>query len=86
MLDTLLDPTERQMVNKAITMSAEASIANGLIQGTVAEVFLLENPGWDTNFPEHMAKLKRYQNLVVYRLKHHVPKALNWSKFYKVKL
>ncbi|KAL2306719.1 hypothetical protein Nmel_004651 [Mimus melanotis] len=33
------------MVNKAITTSVEASIANGLLQGTVTQIFPLENPG-----------------------------------------
>ncbi|TRZ08317.1 hypothetical protein HGM15179_018790 [Zosterops borbonicus] len=33
MLDTLLDPIEKRMINKAITTSVEANIANGLLQG-----------------------------------------------------
>ncbi|KAL2310236.1 hypothetical protein Nmel_006484, partial [Mimus melanotis] len=49
MLGTLLDPTERQMVNKAITTSVEGSIASGVLQGTVTQIFPLENPGWDPN-------------------------------------
>lgn len=73
------------MANKAITTSVEASIANRLIQGTVTQIFPLENPGWDANFPEHMARLKQYQSLVVFGVKHDVPKAINWSKLYKVK-
>ncbi|KAL2311385.1 hypothetical protein Nmel_003087 [Mimus melanotis] len=73
------------MVNKSITTLVEESIANGLIQGTVTQTFPLENPGWDGNVPEHMTRLKQYQNLAVYGLKHGVPKAINWSKLYKVK-
>lgn len=38
-MDTLLDPTERQMVNKDITDSTELSRANETLQGTVAEIF-----------------------------------------------
>ncbi|KAL2309378.1 hypothetical protein Nmel_005575 [Mimus melanotis] len=59
-LDTLLDPTVRQMVNKAISTSVEGSIASGLLQGTVSQIFPLENSGWDPNIPEHMVRLKRY--------------------------
>ncbi|KAL2308948.1 hypothetical protein Nmel_005121, partial [Mimus melanotis] len=86
MLDTLLDPTERRMVNKAIKTSVEGSIASGLLQGTVTQICPLENPGWDPNIPEHMARLKLYQSLVVYGLKHGVPKAINWSKLYEDKI
>ncbi|KFO55942.1 hypothetical protein N302_03551, partial [Corvus brachyrhynchos] len=85
MMDTLLDHTEREMVNKAIITSVESHIASRSIQGTVAEVFPLTDPGWDPNVPEQMARLKQYQNLRVYGLRHGVPKALNWSKLYKVK-
>ncbi|KFO57338.1 hypothetical protein N302_13829, partial [Corvus brachyrhynchos] len=85
MTDTFLDPTEREMVNKAIINPSEANIASRAIQGTVTEIFPMDNPGWDPNMPEQMARLKRYQNLTVYGLKHGVPKALNWSKRYKVK-
>lgn len=35
--------------------------------------------------PEQIARLKQHQNLIVCRLKHGVPKALNWSKLYEVK-
>lgn len=84
MSDTLLDPTERRMVNKVIT-SVEASIANELLQGTITQMFPLENPGWDLNIPEHMARLKQYRSLVVYGLKHGLPKIINWSKTYKVR-
>ncbi|KAL2308837.1 hypothetical protein Nmel_001911 [Mimus melanotis] len=65
MLYTLLDPTEKQIVSKAITTSVEGSIASGLLQGTVTQIIPLENPGWDPNIPEHMVRLKRYQSLVV---------------------
>lgn len=58
MMDTLLDHTEREMVNKAIITSVEAQIACGSIQGTVAEFFPLDNPGWDPNVPDQMARLK----------------------------
>ncbi|KAL2296694.1 hypothetical protein Nmel_016030 [Mimus melanotis] len=77
MLNTLLNPTERRMIYKAITTSVEASIANGLLQSTVTQIFSLENPGWNPNIPKHMARLKQYQSLVVYKLKHGVPKAIN---------
>lgn len=85
MMDTWLDHTEREMVNKAIITSVEAQIARGLMQGTVAEVFPLVNPGWDANVPDQMARLKQYQNLIVYGLRHGVPKALNWAKLYEIK-
>lgn len=84
-LDTLLDPTERQTVNKAITTSVEGSTASGLLQGTVTQIFPLENPRWDPNIPEHMARLKWYQSFVVYGLNHGVPKAINLSKLYEVR-
>ncbi|KAL2310237.1 hypothetical protein Nmel_006485 [Mimus melanotis] len=32
-----------------------------------------------------MARLKQYQSLVVYGLKHGVPEAINWSKLYEVR-
>ncbi|KAL2303341.1 hypothetical protein Nmel_008601 [Mimus melanotis] len=32
-----------------------------------------------------MARLKQYQNLIVYGLKHGDPKVLKWSKLYKTK-
>ncbi|KAL2294520.1 hypothetical protein Nmel_008252 [Mimus melanotis] len=32
-----------------------------------------------------MARLKLYQSLVVYGVKHGVPKAINWSKIYAIK-
>ncbi|KAL2303342.1 hypothetical protein Nmel_008602 [Mimus melanotis] len=72
------------MVNKAIITSVEAKIPSRLLQGTVTEVFPLTSPGWEPNVPEQMARLKQYQNLMVYGLKHGVPKALNWSKLHKV--
>ena len=58
MMDTLLDHTGREMVNKAILNSVEAQITCGSIQGIVAEVFPLGNPGWDANVPDQMARLK----------------------------
>ncbi|KFO58524.1 hypothetical protein N302_10572, partial [Corvus brachyrhynchos] len=84
-IGTLLDPTERQMVKKAVIDSMELSITNEPIQGTVAEIFPMDNPGWYPKVPAHMERLKRYQNLIVYGLKHGVPKAVNWSKLYEVK-
>ncbi|TRZ05023.1 hypothetical protein HGM15179_022084 [Zosterops borbonicus] len=72
------------MVNNAIT-SVNVSIANGLLQSTIPQIFPLENQGWDPNIPEHMVKLKQYQSLVVYGLEHGVPKSINWSKIYEVR-
>ncbi|KFO58248.1 hypothetical protein N302_10919, partial [Corvus brachyrhynchos] len=85
MIETLLGPTERQMVNKAITDSVELGIANGTLQGTVADIFPTDDPRWDPNVPAEMQRLKWYQDLIVYGLKHGVPEALNWAKLYEVK-
>ncbi|TRZ08531.1 hypothetical protein HGM15179_018578 [Zosterops borbonicus] len=63
MSDTVLDPTERRMVNKAITTSAEASIANGLLQGTVPQIFPLENPEKCGEIP---AKAEKVVNPIVW--------------------
>lgn len=47
--------------------------------------FFTNEPEWDPNVPTQIQRLKWYQNLIVYGLKHGVPKALDWSKLYKVK-
>ncbi|KFO56801.1 hypothetical protein N302_14147, partial [Corvus brachyrhynchos] len=85
MMDTLLDSTEKQIVNKVMTDSVESGTAIGTLQGTVADNFPTDDPRWDPNVPADMQRLKWYQDLIVYGLKHGVPKALSWAKLYEVK-
>ncbi|KFO55768.1 hypothetical protein N302_01143, partial [Corvus brachyrhynchos] len=84
-LDTLLDETEKEMVNKAVISTIEILITAGSLQGSVNDIFPLNDPGWDPNVAEQRAKLKRYQDWIVFGLKHTIPKAVNWSKLYEVR-
>ncbi|KFO56871.1 hypothetical protein N302_01258, partial [Corvus brachyrhynchos] len=47
--------------------------------------FPTDDPRRDPNVPAQMQRLKRYQDLIVYGLKHGVPKALKWEKLFEVK-
>ncbi|KAF4804352.1 hypothetical protein TURU_008617 [Turdus rufiventris] len=46
---------------------------------------LPEDLKWDSNVTEQMEQLKRYQNWVVYAMRNAIPKAINWSRLYKIK-
>ncbi|KAL2299215.1 hypothetical protein Nmel_002939 [Mimus melanotis] len=73
------------MAMRAVQSAVEAQIAAGTIQGSVNDFFPSEDPKWDSNVIEQMEWLKRYQNWVVYVMRNAIPKAINWSRLYKIK-
>ncbi|KFU98620.1 hypothetical protein N339_05696, partial [Pterocles gutturalis] len=84
-LDTLLSETEKEMVLAKAKEEAERLHLQGAMEGTVWQNFPSTNPEWDPNEPESRALLTQYQKLIVFGMKHAIPKATNWSKLYEVK-
>ncbi|KFW94575.1 hypothetical protein N336_04188, partial [Phalacrocorax carbo] len=84
-LDTLLDDTEKKMVVHTARKQVEGAHVNGALQGTVDQNFPSTNPGWDPNQPGGRAMLNRYQNWILFGVRHAMPKAINWSKLYEVR-
>ncbi|KAK4831059.1 hypothetical protein QYF61_014991 [Mycteria americana] len=73
-LDTLLDGTEKKMV-----------LNTGQEQGTLDENFPATDPEWDPNQPGPWGLLTRYQRWILCGIRHAMPKAINWSKLYRIK-
>lgn len=84
-LDNLLDDTEKQMVLKIGKAQAEVAVLSGTTGGTLEQNFPSRDPQWDPNNMKHRERLSRYQKRTLYRVKHVMPKSLNWSKIYEVR-
>ncbi|KAJ7412765.1 hypothetical protein BTVI_45344 [Pitangus sulphuratus] len=78
MLDAFLDSTEKEMVKQAAWSGTELLLASAKFTGELKDIFPLEDPKWDPNLPEKREALKRYQDWVMYGLRHSIPKAVNW--------
>lgn len=55
MMDTL-DEREKENVRRTVITAIEAQITAKTLQGTVNYIFPLNDPGWDPNVTEQMAR------------------------------
>ncbi|KFV49165.1 hypothetical protein N341_08865, partial [Tyto alba] len=83
-LDTLLTCDERTMVIAKAKEEAERMHVQNAQLGNVNDHFLPVDPRWDPNNPAQIELLTKYQRLLVFGMKHAIPKALNLSKLYQV--
>ncbi|KFM06949.1 hypothetical protein AS27_08774, partial [Aptenodytes forsteri] len=83
-LDTLLTLDERTMVLAKAKEEAERLHAQNAQPGTVNDHFPPVDPRWDPNNPAQRKLLTSYQRLIVFGIKHTIPKAINLSKLYQV--
>ncbi|KFV40535.1 hypothetical protein N341_02826, partial [Tyto alba] len=84
-LDTLMDSTEKQVVLRTARMRAEEDIRTRTVDGTLDQNFPIGNPQWDPNQDDHMQRLKRYQQWIVYGVQNAMPKAINWPILYDIR-
>ncbi|RLV76534.1 hypothetical protein DV515_00016879 [Chloebia gouldiae] len=84
-LDTLMDSTVKEMVLKAAKERAREDIRNRIVMGILDDNFPTGDPRWDPNAPEHMQRLKKYQEWVQIGVQNAVPKTINWSKLCEIR-
>ncbi|KFV53710.1 hypothetical protein N341_07742, partial [Tyto alba] len=84
-LDTLLSSDERAVVIAKEKEEAERIHAQNSQLGNVNDHFPPVDPQWDPNKLAQRELLTRYQRLIVFSIKHAIPKAINLSKLYQVK-
>uniref|UniRef100_A0A8B9SD64 Core shell protein Gag P30 domain-containing protein n=1 Tax=Apteryx owenii TaxID=8824 RepID=A0A8B9SD64_APTOW len=83
-MDMSLSIDERTIVLAKAKEEAERIHAQGGQQGTVNNHFPPMVPRWDPNNPAQQELLARYQRLIVFGMKHAIPKVKNLSKLYQV--
>ncbi|KFV69689.1 hypothetical protein N307_00754, partial [Dryobates pubescens] len=84
-LDTLMDPTEKDMVLRKGRERAEEDIRTAVMAGNINVLFALANPGWDPNDNNNMVSLRVYQGWVTYGVLHGIPKVQNWARVYDIR-
>ncbi|KFP78215.1 hypothetical protein N311_08365, partial [Apaloderma vittatum] len=84
-LDTLMDSTEKEMVLRTARTRAEEDVRAGTVMGAIDQNFPTGDPQWDPNRDEHMERLKRYQQWILYGVQNAMPKTINWSKLYNIR-
>ncbi|KFQ24758.1 hypothetical protein N332_12737, partial [Mesitornis unicolor] len=84
-LDTLMDSREKQMVLRTARMRAEEDVRTRTVDGAIDQNFPTGDPLWDPNREDHMERLQRYQQWILYGVQNAVPKTRNWSKLYEIR-
>lgn len=85
MLEMLFDSTEREMVVKTSRRLVEEQILTGNLTGTLNINFPIVDSEWVPNVPMFRERLNRYQQWILYGIRHAIPKAINVSKLFKIK-
>ncbi|KFV62712.1 hypothetical protein N307_13404, partial [Dryobates pubescens] len=83
-LDTLMNPTEKDMVLRKGRERAEGDISTGVMAGNINVLFPLANPAWDPKDNNDVV-LRAYQGWVTYGVQHSIPKVQNWARVYDIR-
>ncbi|KFQ29485.1 hypothetical protein N332_06493, partial [Mesitornis unicolor] len=91
-LVTFMDSMEKQMVLRTARRPAEEDVRTRTVDGAIDQNFPTGTPQWDPNRDStgapnrdnHMERLKKYQQWILYGVQNAMPETVNWSKLYEI--